>query len=316
MADNFIFLPPEGGGGGGGITELTGDVTATGPGSAAATLSSTAVSPNTYGAADKVGTFTVDQKGRLTSAADVSISITQSQVTNLVTDLAAKQPIFNPAASVYFFDDFISQQAPAALGWNAVSNGTGATDVTSVGGATTVGAMGVNSYETGTTATGRTCSNLGLNSLIFGQGAVSYSWRVRVNTLSDGTNRYNLYAGTGDKTAAGDMVDGVYFQYVDNVNSGNWTLTTSNNSVRTTADSGVPVVANTWINLGAVVNAAGTSAQFFVDGTSVGTITTNIPTVAGRESGPLLKIQKALGTTSSIVYLDYFAMEYAPTTAR
>lgn len=48
----------------GGITSLTGDVTATGPGAAAATLASTAVSAGTYANP----TIIVDAKGRITSA--------------------------------------------------------------------------------------------------------------------------------------------------------------------------------------------------------------------------------------------------------
>lgn len=55
------------------ITSLTGDVTATGPGAAAATLSTTGVAAATYGSSTSVGRFTVDAKGRITSASNVSI---------------------------------------------------------------------------------------------------------------------------------------------------------------------------------------------------------------------------------------------------
>lgn len=56
------------------ITALTGDVTATGPGSVAATLSNTGVAAATYGDATHVGQFVVNAKGRITSASNVAIT--------------------------------------------------------------------------------------------------------------------------------------------------------------------------------------------------------------------------------------------------
>lgn len=53
-------------------------------------LANTAVTAAAYGSATQVGTFTVDAQGRLTAAANTTIQIAESQVTNLTTDLAAK----------------------------------------------------------------------------------------------------------------------------------------------------------------------------------------------------------------------------------
>lgn len=95
----FLALSAEasggGGGGGGGITELTGDVIASGPGIAVAELSDTGVTPGTYGDATHVGQFTVDIDGRLTAAANVAIAagggswiplVDGSEPPNFITD--------------------------------------------------------------------------------------------------------------------------------------------------------------------------------------------------------------------------------------
>lgn len=77
------------------ITALTGDVTATGPGSAAATLATVNANVGTFGTASSVATVTLNAKGLATAASNTSIQIAESQVTNLVTDLAGKQPTGN-----------------------------------------------------------------------------------------------------------------------------------------------------------------------------------------------------------------------------
>lgn len=54
-------------------------------------LSTTAVTASSYGSASQIPTYTVSATGRLTASANVAIQITESQVTNLVSDLASKQ---------------------------------------------------------------------------------------------------------------------------------------------------------------------------------------------------------------------------------
>lgn len=82
--------------------ELLGDVSGSASfnGSANASISSTlantAVTPASYGSASAIATFTVDSKGRLTSASNTAIAIAQSAVTNLTTDLSAKAPLASP----------------------------------------------------------------------------------------------------------------------------------------------------------------------------------------------------------------------------
>lgn len=77
------------------ITALTGDISASGPGSATATLATVNSTVGSFGSASNVGTFTVNAKGLITAASDTAIQIAESQVTNLVSDLAGKQAVGN-----------------------------------------------------------------------------------------------------------------------------------------------------------------------------------------------------------------------------
>lgn len=77
------------------ITALTGDVTASGSGSVAATLATVNSNVGSFGTATQVSTVTVNAKGLVTAASNTSIQIAESQVTNLVSDLAGKQATGN-----------------------------------------------------------------------------------------------------------------------------------------------------------------------------------------------------------------------------
>jgi len=78
-----------GGGGSGTVTQVNtgtgltgGPITTTGT----VALANTAVTAGSYGAADKVGQFTVDQQGRLTNAANVAINIAVANVAGAVAN--------------------------------------------------------------------------------------------------------------------------------------------------------------------------------------------------------------------------------------
>ena len=72
------------------ITALTGDGTASGPGSAAFTLATVNSNVGSFGSSSSVGSFTVNGKGLVTAASNTAIQIAESQVTNLTSDLASK----------------------------------------------------------------------------------------------------------------------------------------------------------------------------------------------------------------------------------
>jgi hypothetical protein len=105
-AGNITIAATGGGGGGGTVTRVaaTGDGAITVGGSPITTsgtftlaLASTAVTAGSYGSSSKVGTFTVDAQGRLTAAADATISITTGQVSGLGSAALQSTTYFAPA---------------------------------------------------------------------------------------------------------------------------------------------------------------------------------------------------------------------------
>lgn len=120
------------------VTALTGDVTATGPGSVAATLATVNTNVGSFGSATQVPAYTVNAKGLTTAASNISIQIAESQVTNLVSDLAGKQPTGNYLTSL---TGDITASGPGA---GASTLATVNANVGSFGSATQVAAHTVN----------------------------------------------------------------------------------------------------------------------------------------------------------------------------
>lgn len=133
-----------------------------------------------------------------------------------------------------------------------------------------------------------------VNAILLGGGAITINWVFKINTLSDGTNRYILYMGLGDTTnAASDQSNGCYISYSDNLNSANWIGNTASASSRSTRNSSTAVTTG-WHNAQVVINAAGTSITYFMDGVSLGAaLTTNIPVTS---IAPFIKMDRTAGT--------------------
>ncbi len=276
------------------ITALTGDVTATGPGSVAATLATTGITPGTYISPSSV---TVDSKGRLTA-------ITAGQTWP-----------FDPSLHSFLFSDFISDSAAGEIGWNTTNSGAGS--VPTVGGYADVfnRAYGAATLPTGTTVTGRSCLSSGVAALGTAYGSLTQEWRFLIPTLSTGVEEYAAVVGFGDTVGAGhQQTNGIYFRY-DRTVSTNWIAETAAGAVRTSTATSTAVVAATWMYLRIQVNAAGTSVTYYINNVLVATVTTNIPGFI-QQFGPLFKIVKSVGTTSRTIVTDYMMLKIDLTSTR
>jgi hypothetical protein len=124
-------------------------------------------------------------------------------------------------------------------------------------------------------------------------------------------NRYVIRAGFSSVVLPNTLARAVTFEAVDNENGGRWQALCEDGVAETTVDTGVTVGTSKYVFLEFEVNAAGDSVEFFIDGVSVATITTNIPDGLGFEHFINIHIMKLTGTANRASYIDayYFLQE-------
>ncbi len=152
------------------------------------------------------------------------------------------------------------------------------------------------------------------NPFVLGGGSLSNNWVFRPDALSTNTDNYTLFIGLADIVSAQTPttpINGVYFQYSNNVNSGNFQIVTNKASVTTTMNTATPATTS-FMNFGIDINSTATAAQFFINGSSVGTIATTIPTAS---INPSIIVKNNLGTIPDS-HLDLWYYTQTLTVAR
>lgn len=256
------------------------------------------------------GTYTVKAQYRETSTLG---TLALNQGTLFAVALQASAP-YTISQSVSYSEDWISPAVTGTLPWTSTVSGTGAAN-TLVTTNQQSNQAGIVQLSTGTTATGRAALAIAPTAHFFGGGVATLETYIYIPTLSVVAQEYIIRVGLGDLVTGADHVDGIYFEY-DRLNSVNWRLKCANNSTRTTTTSSTAVAAGVWLKLKIVVNANGTNVDFFVNGTNIGSVTTNIPITVARVCGPTLIITKSAGTTALTMLVDYFTFEQVFTTPR
>lgn len=190
---------------------------------------------------------------------------------------------------------------------------------------------GVVSNEVGacqiTTNSGTTANSMGLvtrNLMRGGLGALTVKVRVLFQNISTPTtNESELMVGLGNpplsNSASLAITNGVVM-FVQNNNQVQ--LRTAAGGVTTTQTSSPlqTVVANTWYTAEMRVTANGsgtwTSINFLWNGTSVGTISTNLPNAVSQTFRPLFYIRKNTDNSTHTALVDYYYLNYTLTAAR
>jgi len=207
--------------------------------------------------------------------------------------------------NIFYFDDFVGTQASGSGAFNWTHSANSGLIASETG--TTIQDSthpGVVRLSTSTSASSAPTLG-GVSNYTCGVGLLYFEALVYLGNLSDGTETYRFTLGLTNTVSSAAPSDGVYITYTHGTNSGKFLFNCTNNSATTTADMGTAVAATTWYRLGIVVNAAGTSAQAYINGVAAGSaITANIPT-GTRRCGPTIQMVKTAGTTARLAYCDY-----------
>lgn len=219
--------------------------------------------------------------------------------------------VFNPRLSFEIMEDWVAGAFSGSYGWSRSQANGGNATATSAG--LTSSHKGLMSLQAnGTDA--RCCLYLGNVAMFMAGGPLRLTMNVYLSALSTSPEEYTMLVGLGDSTSTDTDVDAVLYKYSSA--SPNWICRTVNDSTATEVDSGIAVVATTWVILEFRVNNDGTQVDFYIDGSYVSSITTNIPNSSARVCAPNIRILKTAGSGNVYFVNDYFHIQQHLTTAR
>lgn len=270
MASTHIILPQTGSPDA--ITSLTGDVTGTGPGAAATTISGLS--------AAKIATGLVTNDYFTTNSAPLKYVST-------------------------FAEDF---HWGSGIGQFAAANVNSGTTTASGGSIITTNHHSAVTMSTGGTSNaGR--SSIASSTLKLPSGYMVFEANVNIFQLSTVGEEFTFECGFGDQAGSSSNAntEGVWLRY-DRLTSTSWLMCNGNGTL-TNATAGTSATVTTgWVRLKFIIASDNSSVEFFMNDVSIGSLNTRMPS-GTNNLRPYCRIMKSAGTTAVVAYVDY--VEYA-----
>lgn len=147
-------------------------------------------------------------------------------------------------------------------------------------------------------------------------GTYRYEVRGALSLVPDGTNQATLNFGFGNGGGSGVGNVGPHnVGFRASHTAANWRLVAMRNNTETELNTGVALAANTWV-LFVFVFVPGVGVEGFINGTSIGTITTNLPQVGDPVALFFALISASGGTLGRGFYIDYVNVDVSLTAER
>lgn len=263
--------------------------------------------------------FWSDTLSRIATNSDISTKADTSNVLYMydtISTLATAYDLtqisssgISPTTVYEEIEDWIHNSGTGKMGWT-VGAGTGSTSPTQLTGTGIATAdsnrMGLIQFNVGTSAAGHSTIYLNNNHYRFGGGEMILEASVKTAAVVGAGNDYRFRVGFTDAITNAFPTDGAYFEWSADSGSQGWKGVTANNATYSYTSYSSAVTASTWYRLRIVVNADGSSAVFSINGTTLGTLTTNIPKASGREFGiTCAALNYGAPSGSPIPLLDY-----------
>lgn len=214
--------------------------------------------------------------------------------TQLIHNSSSALVAYDLRQHTQWFDEMIYSNSTGTKLWPWQFYTTGSSTVTTI--ADESNHPGILRQITGTGSTDE--ANLYRNNTTdTGNDFIRMEALIRIPTLSDGTNTFSYQVGLSSGNASGPS-DAILMEY-RSTNSTNWRgICISASTPTRTSGTNVAVAANTWTHLAWELNQAASTASFWVDGTSIGTVTTNIP--GGPQYIASMNVKTAGGTARGV----------------
>lgn len=216
-------------------------------------------------------------------------------------------------------------KANASAAWTTSGNGEFTRNASGTGAAWNIAGFALGNAEgwlqaeLGTVNTNFVDLRTSTDTLVLGIGTAHFFMRGREGTLSDGTNTQGVRVGYIDGSASStESSDACELRYTHSVNSGKWqAICYAGGVAGTPVDTGVTFTANTVRSYEITINAAATSASFFIDGAAVATISADHIPQTTDYTGCGFNVRRTAGTANIIPFsYTFMACQVDFTTAR